>query len=85
MGGIVTARAHVFFDVSTTWIYILHSLGICISFSGVALFASGLKTRVIEKVRLCPHCYYKNPAGSSLCIKCKKEIKAKSGKDPDNE
>lgn len=83
--GIVTARAHYFFSFDEKVIYLFHSIGIIISFSGVALFASGLKTRVIEKIRLCPYCYHKNPAGTDSCNKCKKEISFHIKKDSGDE
>ncbi len=52
----------------------ISSLGIVLSFTGLAVFTSGLKTRKIEKIKICPDCFKKNNASAPHCIKCKKKM-----------
>ncbi len=49
---------------------LIYFSGIFISFAGIALFASGLKKRVIEKIKICPVCFYKNSEKDNSCKKC---------------
>lgn len=53
---------------------IYYFAGIFVSFAGIALFASGLKKRVIEKIKICPICLYKNLEEEKKCKKCGRDF-----------
>ena len=49
-------------------------VGVFIAFSGIAVFSSGMKARIVERIRVCPNCFYKNNADLEVCRKCKKPL-----------
>ena len=64
------------FDLGFGEIFLMSSYctGILVSFFGLSVFMSGLKSRVSVKVRVCPNCFYKNEAEETICRKCKNPI-----------
>ena len=46
-------------------------IGVFIAFLGIAVFSSGIKKRIVEKIKVCPKCFQKNNTDRELCRKCK--------------
>jgi len=72
--GIVLVRLQSFVELKDTVLTLTYCTGIFISFAGLAVFSSGLRTRIIQEVKICPSCFYKNSAESKTCRKCKKDL-----------
>jgi cytochrome b subunit of formate dehydrogenase len=70
--GVSLVKLQNFIHLTDSTISIIFCIGVIISFSGLACFASGLKTRVIVKYKICPKCFYKNDIYHTSCKKCRK-------------
>jgi cytochrome c biogenesis protein CcdA len=74
MFGIVLVKTKNIFLLDGVFLILTYSAGIFICFYGLAVFSSGLKTRIIQKVKICPNCFYKSNEKEKTCNKCKKEL-----------
>lgn len=72
--GIVLVKLQSFVELRGVVLTLTYCTGIFISFAGLAVFSSGLRKRIIQKVKICPDCFYKNKAEDKTCRKCKKDL-----------
>ncbi len=82
LAGVIIARSGSFIAMEAKTALVLYSIGIAVAFIGLAVFAGSLKARVIKKIKVCPHCYFKNDASRRICIKCRKQLQTSENTQP---
>jgi len=60
-----------FFSLKDSLVLYFSIFGLSFSFTGLALYVSGIKNRVEKKIKMCPKCFFKNEASNIACIKCR--------------
>jgi hypothetical protein len=63
-----------FFPLNDAMVLYFSIFGLSFSFTGLALYISGIKNRVEKKIRMCPKCFFKNEASNIACIKCRSPL-----------
>ena len=68
--GVSFYNIDLFFSLKESMVLYFSIFGLSFSFTGLALYISGIKNRVEKKIRMCPKCFFKNGASNITCIKC---------------
>jgi len=63
-----------FFVLEASYRICFSITGLSFSFAGLALYLFGIKNRVRKKIRVCPHCFFKNDSSNLSCVKCRTSL-----------
>jgi ribosomal protein L40E len=74
--GVVFARIDLFVQIEKTNLFSLNAIGIMLAFAGMAIYASAMP-RTVQKAKVCPSCYAKNPVTARTCKQCRKKMPEK--------
>jgi len=74
LGGVLLYNTGRFFDLDDAGRLYAAASGLFISFTGLALYISGIKKKVKRKIRICPKCFFKNDASNLTCVKCREPL-----------
>ena len=58
------------FPLNDVMVLYFSIFGLFFSFTGLALYVSGIKNRVEKRIRMCPMCFFKNEDSNVACINC---------------